>query len=370
MPIKPSRPSSTATLALSLIVLINFYTTTTHAFSPVAHRSKFITHGTITSAIKARNRDGFSSSDETISTFNPLDVPSTAWDSYDSFTIRQTSTSDNSSSSTTRNAALAAATATWATILSSSTAANAAIPMNYGADFNPKNFQPVCPASDGIYRVLKTASVGLVGEENMVEYGPLVAGGLLRVRLELCVVESFFNEAVGPFVEKNGLSWVLPLHETVETFAAGTVFAFTTAFILVGSTKLVAVVMTFADVFVGVPCRLFGGYLYDRARGVPVTLDVGVGPFKARLVGPPKDSEELRELRDRPLLELPLKRLPFVFVFGSFKAAGEFSKFLQESIESVDIFVGRYLSVLTVGYIGLKFLHFKVFPDFPNYDFF
>ena len=43
-----------------------------------------------------------------------------------------------------------------------------------------------------------------MGREKFIEYGPLIAGCLLRVRLELCVVESFFNEAVGPFIQENG----------------------------------------------------------------------------------------------------------------------------------------------------------------------
>ena len=95
----------------------------------------------------------------------------------------------------------------------------------------PSTFQPVCPASDGFYRFLQSTTVSAVGRENFVEYGPLIAGGLLRVRLELCVVESFFNEAVGPFIEQNGVSWILPLHETVETFLAGTIFALASTFI-------------------------------------------------------------------------------------------------------------------------------------------
>eukprot|EP00966_Prymnesium_polylepis_P133379 3082878-Prymnesium_polylepis.2 len=35
------------------------------------------------------------------------------------------------------------------------------------------------------------------------------------------------------------VSWVLPLHETVETFLAGTIFAVASNFILIGSTKIV-----------------------------------------------------------------------------------------------------------------------------------
>lgn len=106
---------------------------------------------------------------------------------------------------------------------------------------DPKLFQPVCPASDGFYRAAQTIVVGTVGAENYKEYAPLIAGGLLRVRLELCVVESFFYEAIIPFIKENGLSWVLPLHETVETFLAGTIFAVASNFILIGSTKLLTV---------------------------------------------------------------------------------------------------------------------------------
>lgn len=54
------------------------------------------------------------------------------------------------------------------------------------------------------------------------------------MRLELCVVESFFYEAIQPFIKENGLNWILPAHETVETFLAGTIFAVTTNFILIG----------------------------------------------------------------------------------------------------------------------------------------
>ena len=152
--------------------------------------------------------------------------------------------------------------------------------------FDPSTFVPVCPASDGLYRVFQGSAKTIVGAENFQEYGPLIASGLLRVRLELCVVESFFNEAVGPFIRQNGLSWVLPVHETVETFLAGTVFALATTFILVGSTKILTVILTYADFLVGGPLRLFGGFAFDRARGKPVVLDIGLGPFKTRVIGP------------------------------------------------------------------------------------
>ena len=129
----------------------------------------------------------------------------------------------------------------------SAAASNAVISQG---DLNPSTFQPVCPASDGFYRFLQESIRAVVGQDKFIEYGPLIAGGLLRVRLELCVVESFFNEAVGPFIAENGLSWVLPLHETVETFLAGSIFALATTFILVGSTKLLTVIFTYFDLLV------------------------------------------------------------------------------------------------------------------------
>ena len=271
--------------------------------------------------------------------------------------------------------------------------AEAAASVYASPDMNPQNFQPVCPASDGFYRLLQGSTEAVVGRENFVEYGPLIAGGLLRVRLELCVIESFFNEAVGPFIKQNGLSWILPLHETVETFLAGTIFALASTFILVGSTKLVSVIVTYADVFLGVPFRVLGGFAFDRARGKPVTLDLGFGPFKTRVIGPPDNTEEGGGDAGGPLIDFentsPVN-LVIVLTSGVVKYIGEGLKVKRhhngivdsfratsldllsvtkqlgrEVIEAADLFVGRYLVLIATGYIGLKFVHFKVFPDFP-----
>jgi hypothetical protein len=252
------------------------------------------------------------------------------------------------------------------------TAADAALkPISFNTgDYNPANFRPVCPASDGVYRFAQSTTQNLVGPDNFVEYGPLIAGGLLRIRLELCVVESFFNEAVGPFIEREGLKWILPLHETVETFLAGTIFALASTFILVGSTKIVSVLVTYADLFLGLPFRWFGGFAFDRARGKPVTLDIGIGPFKTRVVGPgdakePKRDDTISEMLDFNGIET--KNLPIVVVTGAFKVVGETSKVARDVFEAVDLFVGRYLTLVASGYIGIKFIHFKVFPDFPPF---
>lgn len=260
-----------------------------------------------------------------------------------------------------------------------SEAANAMDPISQGY-FNPENFRPVCQTSDGFYRFLQGTTQAIVGEDQFVEYGPLIAGGLLRVRLELCVVESFFNEAVGPFIQQNGLSWILPLHETVETFLAGTIFALATTFILVGSTKIVAVIVTYGDVFVGGPFRLLGGFFFDRARGKPVTLDVGIGPWKKRLVGPKLDTSTTKAAAAaaassdegitgilESLSDVKATALPLVLVSGGVKSVGEVSKIIRDITEGIDIFIGRYLVLIATGYIGLKFVHFKIFPDFPPF---
>jgi hypothetical protein len=209
--------------------------------------------------------------------------------------------------------------------------------------YNPDTFKPVCSASDGFYRFLQGATKAVVGDESFVEYGPLIAGGLLRVRLELCVVESFFNEAVGPFIAQNGISWILPLHETVETFIAGTIFALATTFILVGSTKLISVIVLYGDVFIGGPCRLFGGFFFDRALGKPVTLDVGIGPWKKRLVGPPDQADAgdggiSAAEGEGGLDNLTPTQIPVVIVSGAVKYVGEGSK--------VSLYIRAYLHIV------------------------
>ena len=190
----------------------------------------------------------------------------------------------------------------------------------------------------------------------------------MRVRLELCVVESFFNEAVGPFIKQNGLSWVLPLHETVETFLAGTVFALATTFILVGSTKILTVIFTYTDFLVGGPMRLVGGFFFDRARGKPVTLDIGFGPFKTRVIGP-KDIENDTSNNQYDYAvdfsKTSPAELPVVIISGGVKVAGQAIGFVREILDAIDLFVGKSLILWVTAYVGIKFIHFKVFPDFP-----
>mmetsp|Transcript_14519 Transcript_14519/g.31140 ORF Transcript_14519/g.31140 Transcript_14519/m.31140 type:complete len:331 (-) Transcript_14519:358-1350(-) len=235
---------------------------------------------------------------------------------------------------------------------------------------DPANFRPVCPASDGVYRFGQTLVVGLVGNDNYKEYAPLIAGGLLRIRLELCVVESFVYEAIVPFVKENGLSWILPVHETVETFLAGVIFAVASNFILIGSTKLVTVIFTYGDVFFGLPLRLAGGAgwrsLEDKVE-TPVDPkeeeEALKGPFgglfrpKPKYVPPP--ITKTIEANQSP------GGLASVVLWGGLRSVGEASGQLRRFIEALDIFVGRYLLLTTVAYVGIKFVHFKIWDPFP-----
>lgn len=201
---------------------------------------------------------------------------------------------------------------------------NAVVPLD---SFNPSTFQPVCPASDRVYQILKATANSLVGADNVAEYGPLIASVLLRVRLELCVLESFVYEAIIPFVKQKGLSWILPLHETVETFLAGTIFAVASNFILLGSTKIISVLFIYLDALTGLPARWIGKGL--KSTQIAAMKNTGID-FAATIL----------------------------------KGYGDVLGALRSLIEKIDTFVGRYLVIATTLYIAFKFIHFKIFP-FP-----
>ena len=102
-----------------------------------------------------------------------------------------------------------------------------------------------------------------------------------------------------------------------------------------------------------------------------MTLDLGVGPFKKRVIGPgsPKDEKKVESIKEQvmDLGNVDTKELPIVVLSGGVKAVGETSKIVREGFEALDLFVGRYLTLIVTEYIGFKFLHFKVFPDFPPF---
>ena len=64
------------------------------------------------------------------------------------------------------------------------------------------NFNPVCPASDGVFRVGQRAALGLAGADNIENYRPLINDVLIRVRTEQCVLESFSRETALPFIRE------------------------------------------------------------------------------------------------------------------------------------------------------------------------
>merc|ERR1712238_476998 len=112
------------------------------------------------------------------------------------------------------------------------------------------------------------------------------------------------------------------------------------------------VIFTYADFFIGAPLRLLGGFIFDRARGKPATLDIGVGPFKTRVIGP-KDLEVEKNKKDSPydysvdMSSLKPTEVPVVILSGGVKV------------------VGKSLILWVTAYVGIKFIHFKIFPDFP-----
>merc|ERR1712008_325258 len=107
--------------------------------------------------------------------------------------------------------------------------------------------------------------MGLLGSDGQ-EYRPLAIEALLRVRLEICVLESFVYEAIVPFVQRKGVGWILPLHETLDTVIAGTVFAVAVNFILFGTTKILAVISIYHDFLIGAPLRLIGFAIWPEKK--------------------------------------------------------------------------------------------------------
>ena len=190
--------------------------------------------------------------------------------------------------------------------------------------FDPATFAPVCTLSDGFYRETQQIVLFLVGSDVYQDYAPLIAGALLRVRLELCIVESFVSEAVLPFVRQNGLSWVLPAHETIETFLAGSIFAVAVNVIFIGSSKIISVIVIFVDFIIGLPFRLLGK--------IPVGDEQSPAKAAVTVVG----------------------------------LVGKGLEVSRNVAEFADLFVARYLALFTVLYIAIKFIHFRILPDiFP-----
>jgi hypothetical protein len=61
------------------------------------------------------------------------------------------------------------------------------------------------------------------------------------------------------------------------------------------------------------------------------------------------------------------KDLPGIVLSGGVKAAGQAVGLLREVLDAIDLFVGKSLVLWATAYIGFKFVHFKIFPDFPPF---
>lgn len=227
--------------------------------------------------------------------------------------------------------------------------------LDSNVDLSPETFRPVCPASDGIYSLGKGVADGLLGGEG-AEYRPLAIEALLRVRLEICVLESFLYEAIVPFVQKKGLGWILPLHETLDTVIAGTVFVVAVNFILFGTTKILAVISIYHDFLIGAPLRLIGYAILPEFRPKEKPwIQLNLPGMTAE-----EDMPEEPEEREPP-------PVPLAIFGGACKGYGTFAEITKNVLEGLDTFVGRYLVIASVTYVIFKWAHFRLFNDFPPF---
>lgn len=51
--------------------------------------------------------------------------------------------------------------------------------------------------------------------------------------------------------------------------------------------------------------------------------------------------------------------------WGSLLSVGKVSGGIRQIAEGIDLFVGRYLLLTTVAYVGIKFVHFKIWDPIP-----
>ena len=61
---------------------------------------------------------------------------------------------------------------------------------------------------------------------------------------------------------------MFPIKETLETFVAGVVFAVASNLVLIGSTKIITILVSYIDFFLGLPLRLIFGFTKDRLEQV------------------------------------------------------------------------------------------------------
>jgi len=258
-------------------------------------------------------------------------------------------------------------------------------------------FSPVCPASDGVFRVGQRAAISLAGDENIENYRPLINDVLIRVRTELCVLESFVRETAVPFVREKGLGWVLPRRETSETYLAGVVFMLGANFILLGSTKVVAIMAIYHDLSLGLATRLFGSALgalgptnerEKREKELNKVMDEQMNELKGVMsnwtIGKDDRARKTQEINDKYATKLEALRgsqeersdrddavglSKFRQVAGivavPLKVYGTVSSKGRQVLEVFDTFCSRYFVAFTVTYIIIKTAHYTVLKDFP-----
>ena len=257
------------------------------------------------------------------------------------------------------------------------------------------NFSPVCPGSDGVFRVGQRLALSLAGDSNIENYRPLINDVLIRVRTELCVLESFVRETAIPFVQTKGLGWVLPRHETSETYLAGVVFVVGANFILLGSTKVVAILAIYHDLSLGLVARGMGGLLGFMSPGdvrkareeefeklmtkqmeetKKVMLDANMSASDrekktteistryATEMEKIKSTQEDKERSDETSGIAKFRKGASVVAIP-LKVYGTVSRKTREILEVFDTFCSRYFVAFTVTYIIVKTLHYVVFPD-------
>ena len=278
-----------------------------------------------------------------------------------------------------------------------------------GAEDLFAGFAPVCPLSDGVFRVGQRAAVKVAGETNIEDYRPLINDVLIRVRTELCVLESFARETAIPFVREKGVGWVLPVHETPETYLAGVVFMVGANFILLGSTKIVAIMSIYHDLIVGTPVRVLGRVLdlaggggkrmrlerdlarlgerqvaevqkvMRRRRGVLGLFRrggdaLGSGGNLAEIEAVnAKYAAEMDALQNAAVAAEAKARGTNAGRMGALAGSvavplrlyGRASSGIRSALELFDTFCSRYFVTFTVGYVAVKTVHLFILPDFP-----
>jgi len=234
--------------------------------------------------------------------------------------------------------------------------------------FDISQFTPLCSTSDNLYRFLQNLVNVLVGNEAFEQYSPLIAGTLLRIRLEFCVFESFYTQAVVPFISKNGFAWILPLHETTETFVAGCVFCVASNFLLIGSTKILSVLLTFTDLILGIPSRILSRFMLDRLAFKPLFQlpKIQFEMFNSNSITNQQTSQQNLDSKANSLSNIRTDSWAIFYPIAGFLfVLGEFSGSCRKIVETIDIIVGRYLISTSILYISFKILHFKIIPEFP-----